>query len=340
MTEEDQQLNVIRYGAGSWLAAGTEGTLLMNYSDNVEENWETRTLPTSSGLPEDGDDSWGPEHAVNDAIYSAYTDTWYIVGDNAKIAKSYDDGEEWYMVPFPQAWDTINPSISCIEYSNPLNDDNARNLLLIGTEEAQIAYLDEDEESDVTPGEWTPLRLPIDGELDEEGYDPDADGEGDTDDGLPDAETPPVAEGWGDNAVLAIGYNDITDTWMVGGSEGRLAFTSTLLDPVRDLDPDEDDPNYDPVANAELPTSQWTMLGLPEEVELYNVTAIHCNDGVWVIGGEKEQRGLMLFSEDDGVSWTPIQLKDAETDEDDEFGVIYRIGWKPGEWIATSDSGT
>jgi len=332
LTQNDQQINVIRWGPGSWLAAGTEGTLLMNYSDTVDEPWETKSLPTGSNPSID--DTWDPIDAVNDAVYSQNIQSWWIVGESGNIARSYDDGENWHMVAGPEEWNGIDPSITCIEYSNPLNDTNVANRLLIGTDDGRIAYFDEDaDENDLTAAqEWTPLPLPIEGQLDTEGFDPNADGTGQNEDDEEGSfdDAPPVTEGWGNNAVQAIGYNDITDTWMIGGSNGKLAVTDTLLDPVQDSDPDTDD--------DDLPKSQWTMLGLPDGLTLYNITAIRCVDGMWVVAGEYQQLGAIIYSDDDGVSWSIAQLKD-QNDDDDDFGPIFEIEWKPGEWIATSEDG-
>jgi hypothetical protein len=315
LKESNQAFNVIAYGPGSWLAAGTNGALVLNYSD-PESSWESKALPSE----------WTSIVPINAAIYSHNLNTWWIFGAQGHIAVSYNDGNQWTMFTEPDDWANIKPNITCVAGTNPYNQDNVPNMLLIGTEDGRVAYFDETEAFPL----WVPSPLPIDGSVERRDEDLGEEGEEPAEGPASDNSSAPLLTGWGTTPVLSVGYNPATNTWMIGGVGGKLAKTQTLTSPTHN-------PN-DPTSDPTLPTSQWTLLQLPEDMMLANISSIQCTENTWVIGGQLGGLGVLAYSEDDGLTWSISQLT-AANGAPDEFGAIHKIAWKPGEWIATSDAG-
>lgn len=332
LTESNQALRDIVYGGGVWIAVGTNGAFVRSEDETAQSGWTAMTLP-----PE-----WNSANSINTALFSNDTNTWWIFGSHGNIATSLNFGQTWDMYAEPESWEISTPNISVAAQSNAIETEGANSpkILVIGTDDGQLAYFDE---TLVTPI-WTPSPLPQEGvEVTDGGVDDDNSENIDPETGEPAEEfdvndpdvtedpsiVPPSASAWGDTAVLSIGYNSETDTWMVGGAGGKLAITSSLTDPTLT----EDDPD------SGLPTSQWSYRTLPDDLLEGNVTAITNIGGIWVVGGDHNEQGFLLYSEDDGVTWSSCELID-ESGNPESFLPILKLTWKPGEWLASSHNGT
>jgi hypothetical protein len=289
--EDIRHLNM---GPGVFIALGTNGKIAVSLEP--ETTWENKTVNNSTN----------PNY--NYACYEFTEDTWYVVGDGGSVATSLDGGDTWEDESGFVNWGTEN--ILVIEGSNPYEDPNLPNYLLMGGTNAHLAYFNVDE--DPTTRQWRDIVLPI--SVDDPSFTaadvpPEA-----FEDVNQDPVDPKVEEGWDDEDVTAIAYHN--NVWLIGGTKGKLAKSEDLENTT---------------------SSVFEMITLPLEWDDADVVDIKYENDTWmIIGNTTNGTGKIAYSLDN-LNWSMALL---ENDITLNFSKINDLDWRTGQWFVAGDNGT